>query len=79
MTNTQQRPMILIVDDVPTNVQILAEALSSEYRIKVASNGVDALKIAQRERPDLILLDVMMPEMDGFEVVPTPEGRPPYP
>lgn len=68
MTNTQQRPMILIVDDVPTNVQILAEALSSVYRIKVASNGIDALKIAQRERPDLILLDVMMPGMDGFEV-----------
>jgi diguanylate cyclase (GGDEF)-like protein len=60
--------MILIVDDVPTNVQILAEALSSVYRIKVASNGTDALKIARREQPDLILLDVMMPEMDGFEV-----------
>ncbi len=68
MTNTQQRPMILIVDDVPTNVKILAEALSAVYRIKVASNGADALKIAQRERPDLILLDVMMPGMDGFEV-----------
>ncbi len=68
MINIQQQPMILIVDDVPTNVQILAEALSSAYRIKVASNGVDALKIAQRERPDLILLDVMMPGMDGFEV-----------
>ncbi len=68
MTNTQQRPMILIVDDVPTNVQILAEALSSVYRIKVASNGLDALKIAQRKLPDLILLDVMMPGMDGFEV-----------
>ncbi len=68
MTNTQQRPMILIVDDVPTNVQILAEALSSVYRIKVTSNGADALKITQREQPDLILLDVMMPIMDGFEV-----------
>lgn len=68
MTNTQQRPMILIVDDVPTNVKILAEALSAAYRIKVASNGADALKIAQREQPDLILLDVMMPGMDGFEV-----------
>ncbi|TRW99043.1 diguanylate cyclase [Candidatus Methylobacter oryzae] len=68
MINVQQQSMILIVDDVPTNVQILAEALSSVYRIKVASNGVDALKIVQRERPDLILLDVMMPGMDGFEV-----------
>ena len=69
MKNNLQRSMILIVDDVPTNVQILAEALSSQYRIKVASNGVDALEIARRKpHPDLILLDVMMPDMDGFEV-----------
>ena len=68
MTNIRQRPMILIVDDVSTNVQILAEALSALYKIKVANNGEDALKIARRDQPDLILLDVMMPEMDGFEV-----------
>jgi diguanylate cyclase (GGDEF)-like protein len=68
MIDTPQNPMVLIVDDVPTNIQILAHALSSAYRIKVASTGKDALKIAQRERPDLILLDIMMPGMDGFEV-----------
>lgn len=68
MTNTNQQPMILIVDDVPANVQILAIALSSSYRIKVANNGLDALTIAQNEQPDLILLDIMMPNMDGFEV-----------
>ncbi len=68
MTDTKQKPMILIVDDVPTNVQILATALSSLYQIKVANNGLDALTIAQKEQPDLILLDVMMPNMDGFEV-----------
>ncbi|MEY3808307.1 MAG: hypothetical protein RI893_1283 [Pseudomonadota bacterium] len=68
MITPSQQPMILIVDDVLSNVQILAEALSVDYRIKVASNGEDALKIAQREPPDLILLDVMMPHMNGFEV-----------
>ena len=62
-------PVILVVDDVPTNVKILADALRAEYRIKVASNGVDALRLAQSEPlPDLIMLDVMMPEVDGYEV-----------
>lgn len=67
MTNTPQ-PTILIVDDVPTNVRILSKALNSLYRIKVATNGKDALEIAQLVQPDLILLDIMMPDMDGFEV-----------
>ncbi|MBS1196775.1 MAG: diguanylate cyclase protein [Proteobacteria bacterium] len=62
-------PVVLVVDDVPTNIKILADALRAEYRIKVASNGVDALRVAQSEPfPDLIMLDVMMPEMDGYEV-----------
>ncbi len=64
----QQQALILIVDDIPTNMQVLATALSTSYRIKVATNGVDALKIAQHDQPDLILLDIMMPNMDGFEV-----------
>ena len=60
---------ILIVDDVPTNIQVLAEALRADHRIKVATNGLDALEIAkQSPQPDLILLDAMMPGMDGFEV-----------
>ncbi len=68
MIITQQCPMILIVDDMPVNIKILAEALGSGYRIKVANNGKDALEIAENEQPDLILLDIMMPNMDGFEV-----------
>lgn len=65
----KSRPTILIVDDVPTNIQILADALRSEYSIKVANNGQSALEIAQRAPyPDLILLDIMMPDMDGLEV-----------
>lgn len=69
MDKTLQHPTVLIVDDAPTNVQILAEALHSDYRVKVAGDGREALKVALREpHPDLILLDVMMPGMDGLEV-----------
>jgi diguanylate cyclase (GGDEF)-like protein len=67
MTPSKQTS-ILIVDDVPTNIQVLAEALRLEYRVKVATNGIDALAIARQTPPDLILLDIMMPEMDGFEI-----------
>lgn len=64
-----QRPRILIVDDSPTNIQVLAEALKLDYQIKIATSGAAALQIAAGdEPPDLILLDVMMPEMDGYEV-----------
>jgi signal transduction histidine kinase len=70
MDQPDSRPKILIVDDTPTNIQLLAEALHARYQIKVATTGKAALAIAQQpgSRPDLILLDVMMPEMDGYEV-----------
>ncbi|MCC7261720.1 MAG: response regulator [Candidatus Latescibacteria bacterium] len=59
---------ILVVDDVPANIAILRDALEAEaYRIAVATNGQAALRQAARSTPDLILLDVMMPEMDGYE------------
>jgi DNA-binding NarL/FixJ family response regulator len=62
-------PLILIVDDSATDVQIISEMLNSEYRVKVCTNGADALAIAQRDPvPDLVLLDIIMPGMDGFEV-----------
>jgi adenylate cyclase len=61
--------VILIVDDTPANVDVLAGILREHYQIKVALNGPKALKIAQSDSaPALILLDVMMPEMDGYEV-----------
>lgn len=59
---------ILIVDDVDVNVKVLEAKLSSEYyQVMSANDGMAALDVAHREHPDLILLDVMMPRMDGFE------------
>lgn len=60
---------LLIVDDIPWNIQVLAEGLRTLCRIRVATGGPKALDIATSDDPpDLILLDVMMPEMDGYEV-----------
>ncbi|OAI06016.1 diguanylate cyclase response regulator [Methylomonas methanica] len=69
MTAEISKPLILIVDDTPTNIQVLAENLIDEYRIKVAVSGEAALEAIERQGPpDLILLDVMIPGMDGYEV-----------
>ncbi|MES2126481.1 MAG: response regulator [Pseudomonadota bacterium] len=59
---------VLIVDDIPTNIEVLAGALKDEYAIKVAITGKKALEIANAFHIDLILLDIMMPVMDGYEV-----------
>ncbi|EAW38712.1 response regulator [Lyngbya sp. PCC 8106] len=60
---------ILIVDDEPANLILLEELLKSEgYEILLAASGIEALQLAKTTSPDLVLLDVMMPEMDGFEV-----------
>lgn len=58
---------ILVVDDTPANIGLLGQVLGAEYEILFATNGYDALNIALTEKVDLILLDVMMPGMDGFE------------
>jgi len=61
--------LILVVDDTPLNISVITGALKDTYRTKIATNGPKALAIASsEEKPDLILLDVMMPEMDGYEV-----------
>lgn len=61
---------LLVVDDTPDNLILLGEILTPHYRVRVANSGANALKAAVTEpRPDLILLDVMMPEMDGYEVI----------
>jgi putative two-component system response regulator len=63
-----RRPTLLVVDDTPANLSLMAGLLNTDYRVKLASSGIRALELAQRDVPDLILLDVMMPEMDGFEL-----------
>ena len=60
---------ILLVDDAPDNLLLMNDLLKDQYKVKIASSGEKALRIAQSGNPlDLILLDVMMPEMDGYEV-----------
>lgn len=67
--NNREKELILIVDDNPQSIKLLGNILDSkEYATAVAMNGVEALKFLENELPDLILLDIMMPEMDGFEV-----------
>ncbi|NLM41518.1 MAG: diguanylate cyclase [Firmicutes bacterium] len=63
-----RRQRILIVEDVKLNAQILVNALKDTYDLRVAHNGVEALAMVREEMPDLILLDIIMPEMDGYEV-----------
>ncbi|MEO5340563.1 MAG: response regulator [Magnetococcus sp. MYC-9] len=61
------KPRILIVDDVPGNIKLLAAILLDEYTLLTATRGQRALQMAAAQHPDLILLDVVMPDMDGFE------------
>ena len=63
------KPTILVVDDTPANLQLMSGLLQDDYKVKAATSGEKALKIAFTDpQPDLILLDIMMPEMDGYEV-----------
>ena len=60
--------LVLLVDDVSENISILVEALKDDYKLGVALNGEKALEYAFKKLPDLILLDIMMPGLDGYEV-----------
>lgn len=64
------KPLLLLVDDIPSNLHVLAAALRADYRIKTATNGRTAIDLAKyNDPPDLILLDVMMPEISGIDVL----------
>jgi two-component system, sensor histidine kinase and response regulator len=69
MSAERIKPIILIVDDTPKNIQVLGKTLHDiGYNVSIATSGSQALDSVIREKPDLILLDIQMPEMDGFEV-----------
>jgi putative two-component system response regulator len=67
--HSPQKQSILVVDDIPANIDILSSILKGQYRVKAATSGRKALDLAvSPDPPDLVLLDVMMPAMDGYEV-----------
>ena len=66
--NNGRSAVILAVDDAPENLDIVRNLLASQYTVKAAVNGPMALKIASKQPPDLVLLDIQMPGMNGYEV-----------
>jgi len=68
MPDLPAKPVILAVDDTPENLDVVKGILASAYTVKAAINGPMALKIVEKQPPDLILLDIMMPDMNGYEV-----------
>ncbi|WP_323016952.1 two-component system response regulator [Castellaniella sp.] len=66
--HTDTRRTLLLVDDEPTNLQVLRHTLQADYRLLFAKDGPAALALLQTDRPDLILLDIMMPGMSGYDV-----------
>lgn len=63
-----EKPTLLLVDDEPVNLRVLKQLLANDYQLIFARNGEEALKLAPSRQPNLILLDVMMPGLTGFEV-----------
>jgi len=68
MSISSERPTVLVIDDEPFNLSLMEGVLNKDYTVQTASNAPEALKLAFANPPDLILVDVMMPVMDGFEV-----------
>ncbi len=69
LTAPQRKPRLLVVDDQPIHLQVLHRALARDHQLFMATTGAQALKVCRNQAPDLVLLDVVMPDMDGFEVL----------
>src|SRR5687767_538961 len=69
MTTAPTPQTILAVDDTPTNISLLAGLLGEQYKVRAATNGAKALELAAANPPDLILLDIMMPGLSGYDVL----------
>lgn len=67
-TFSEKQPLILIVDDAPQNLMFISGVLRGKYKISIAPSGLRAIEIAERSKPDLVLLDINMPDMDGYQV-----------
>ena len=67
---------VLVVDDVSENLSFISEVIGDEYRVLAAKSGSVALAILERNEVDIILLDVVMPDMDGYEVITELKGNP---
>lgn len=66
--NQVRQQMVLVIDDTPANLSLLNQLLRPHYHVRLASSGARGLELAAMQPPDLVLLDIMMPEMDGYEV-----------
>ncbi|MBS0463965.1 MAG: response regulator, partial [Proteobacteria bacterium] len=69
MIDTDSQAVVLVIDDTAENLTLVSEVLRGEFKVKVAPSGARGLQLAQASPPDLILLDIMMPEMDGYSVM----------
>lgn len=67
-SHEDRRPRLLLVDDEPTNLHVLRQILGDDYRLQFATDGAKALQLVAHQKPDLILLDIMMPALSGYDV-----------
>ena len=76
MDATASRARLLVVDDQPINIQVMNQIFADQYQVFTATGGQQALDFCHRSPPDLILLDIVMPDMDGYAVCATLKAAP---